>query len=158
MSRKKINTLLTNGSYIDAEDVTYPSNILCNYENDVEKCEIIHIGMVCAGYKSSRSVVTMLKSILFYRKHPLHFHFLVDNISERILKTLFETWDIPQGTKKTGKKYFKKLFRYLNFYSDCKFLFYKISDTSSELDTKYSLFGRLRVVKINVAKDFTKKY
>lgn len=32
------------------------------------KCEVIEVAIVCAGYNSSRSVVTLIKSILFYRK------------------------------------------------------------------------------------------
>lgn len=33
---------------------------------------------------------------MFYRKNPLRFHFVVDEISKKILKTLFDTWKIPQ--------------------------------------------------------------
>lgn len=62
----------------------------------MDKCEVIEIGIVCAGYHSTRSVVTLIKSILFYRKNPLRFHFVVDVISRKILKTLFDTWNIPQ--------------------------------------------------------------
>lgn len=57
---------------------------------------MIEVGIVCAGYNSTRSVVTLIKSILFYRKNPLRFHFVVDVISRKILKTLFDTWKIPQ--------------------------------------------------------------
>jgi glycosyltransferase-like protein LARGE len=56
---------------------------------------VIHIGFVCAGYKSSRSVVTVLKSLLFYRKNPLHFHFVSDKDATVVLQTLFDTWHIP---------------------------------------------------------------
>lgn len=62
----------------------------------MDKCEVIEVGIVCAGYNSTRSVVTLIKSILFYRKNPLRFHFIVDVISKKILKTLFNTWKIPQ--------------------------------------------------------------
>ncbi|KAI1301775.1 LARGE xylosyl- and glucuronyltransferase 2 [Halotydeus destructor] len=64
-------------------------------EDTISKCEVIQVAIVCAGYNSSRSVVTLIKSILFYRKNPLHFHFVVDSISQLILKTLFETWNVP---------------------------------------------------------------
>lgn len=59
------------------------------------KCELIQVAIVCAGYNSSRSVVTLIKSILFYRKQPLHFHFIVDTTANLILSTLFKTWAIP---------------------------------------------------------------
>ncbi|XP_043466321.1 LARGE xylosyl- and glucuronyltransferase 2-like isoform X2 [Leptopilina heterotoma] len=58
-------------------------------------CRTIHIAMVCAGYNSTFNVVTTVKSIVFYRSVPLHFHFLVDEISKRTLKVLFDTWNIP---------------------------------------------------------------
>lgn len=80
----------------------------CLYEaekSDVSKCQVIHIVNVCAGYNSTRSFVTVVKSILFYRKNPLHFHIITDPISENILRVLFKTWNVPQG-KKTFKKSF----------------------------------------------------
>ena len=62
----------------------------------INKCEIIHIAIVCAGYNATRSVVTVIKSILFYRKNPLNFHFISDEIGEKILRNLFETWSVPE--------------------------------------------------------------
>ena len=61
----------------------------------ISKCEVIDIAIVCAGYNSSRSVVTLIKSILFYRKNPLHFHFIADSIARLILQNLFRTWAVP---------------------------------------------------------------
>uniref|UniRef100_A0A1B6CYE9 LARGE xylosyl- and glucuronyltransferase 1 n=1 Tax=Clastoptera arizonana TaxID=38151 RepID=A0A1B6CYE9_9HEMI len=63
---------------------------------EVPKCEVIQVAIVCAGYNSSRSVVTLIKSILFYRKNPLHFHFIADSVAQIILQTLFNTWSVPQ--------------------------------------------------------------
>lgn len=63
---------------------------------NVEKCEVIHVAIVCAGNNSSRSVVTLIKSILFYRKNPLSLHVMADFKAHLILKTLFATWNIPQ--------------------------------------------------------------
>lgn len=74
----------------------------CLYEaekSDMSKCQVIHIVNVCAGYNSTRSFVTVVKSILFYRKNPLHFHIITDPISENILRVLFKTWNVPQGKK-----------------------------------------------------------
>lgn len=62
----------------------------------IAKCELIDIAVVCAGYKTTRSFVTLVKSILFYRKNPLHFHIVVNNASQLILENLFKTWDLPQ--------------------------------------------------------------
>lgn len=59
------------------------------------RCETIHIAMVAAGYNTSRSVVTVVKSILFYRRNPLHFHFVSDTPAKTILSALFETWQLP---------------------------------------------------------------
>lgn len=66
-------------------------------EPEVPKCEVIHVAIVCAGYNSSRSVVTLIKSILFYRRNPLHFHLISDSTAQVILQTLFSTWSVPQG-------------------------------------------------------------
>ncbi|KAK2182015.1 hypothetical protein NP493_371g01031 [Ridgeia piscesae] len=61
----------------------------------IPKCEIIQVAIVCAGYNSTRDVVTLIKSILFYRKNPLHFHFISDDSAEHILTTVFKTWNMP---------------------------------------------------------------
>lgn len=60
-------------------------------------CEIIHVAIVCAGYDASRAVTTLIKSLLFYRKNPIHLHFIADTIAQDILKVLFQTWDIPHS-------------------------------------------------------------
>ncbi|CAL1265883.1 unnamed protein product [Larinioides sclopetarius] len=78
------------------EEESSQKTVLCaNQEPEVPKCEVIHIAIVCAGYNSSRSVVTLIKSILFYRKNPLHFHFIADSVAQLILQTLVSTWNVP---------------------------------------------------------------
>lgn len=62
----------------------------------IPKCEVVHVAIVCAGYNASRSVVTLFKSILFYRRNPLHFHLLADSVAQIVLQKLFQTWNIPQ--------------------------------------------------------------
>lgn len=59
--------------------------------------QVIHIAIVCSGHKSTRDVVTLIKSVLFYRKNPLHFHFISDTTAQVILNYLFETWKVPDG-------------------------------------------------------------
>ncbi|XP_028634393.1 LARGE xylosyl- and glucuronyltransferase 2 isoform X3 [Grammomys surdaster] len=59
------------------------------------KCEMLHVAIVCAGYNSSREIVTLMKSVLFYRKNPLHLHLITDAIARNILETLFRTWMVP---------------------------------------------------------------
>ena len=59
------------------------------------ECETIHIAMVAAGYGAARSVVTVLKSILFYRHNPIHLHFISDDAGRYILDTVFKTWRLP---------------------------------------------------------------
>lgn len=60
-------------------------------------CETIHVAIVCAGYDASRAVVTLTKSLLFYRKNPIHLHFIADKIAVNILNILFSTWEVPQS-------------------------------------------------------------
>ncbi|XP_076450091.1 xylosyl- and glucuronyltransferase LARGE1-like [Babylonia areolata] len=67
-----------------------------NAEPDVPKCEVIHVAIVCAGHNATRDVVTLIKSVLFYRRNPLHFHFISDSIAQIILNKLFETWNIAE--------------------------------------------------------------
>ncbi|XP_006896830.1 PREDICTED: glycosyltransferase-like protein LARGE2 [Elephantulus edwardii] len=61
----------------------------------LRKCELLHVAVVCAGYNSSRDVVTLMKSLLFYRKNPLHLHLVTDTVARNILETLFNTWMVP---------------------------------------------------------------
>ncbi|KAK3932404.1 LARGE xylosyl- and glucuronyltransferase 2 [Frankliniella fusca] len=73
------------------------SGVLCGHEDAyIPKCEVVHVAIVCAGYNASRSVVTLFKSILFYRRNPLHFHLLADSVAQIVLQKLFQTWSIPQ--------------------------------------------------------------
>ncbi|KAI1239202.1 hypothetical protein IHE44_0012315 [Lamprotornis superbus] len=87
----------------------------CGQQPAVEKCETIHVAIVCAGYNASRDVVTLVKSVpgycgicmsqdvLFYSpaglvkqmRNPLHFHLIADAIAKQILATLFQTWMVP---------------------------------------------------------------
>lgn len=66
-----------------------------NNAPSVPKCEVIHISIVCAGYNASREVAILIKSILFYRKNPLHFHFISDERAKDVLGHLFKSWDVP---------------------------------------------------------------
>ncbi|KAK0152387.1 LARGE xylosyl- and glucuronyltransferase 2 [Merluccius polli] len=68
----------------------------CPRAPSVQKCEqLIHVACVCAGHNASRDVVTLVKSILFHRRNPLHFHFITDTVAHRILSTLFQSWMVP---------------------------------------------------------------
>lgn len=65
---------------------------------DVDRhCEVIHIGSVCAGYSSILNFHTLLKSLYFYRINPIHFHLITNKASEISLRTLFDSWNVPQG-------------------------------------------------------------
>lgn len=70
-----------------------PAN--CVNADPIPKCETIHVSIVCAGHNASRDVIILIKSILFYRKNPLHFHFISDEMGQLILSSLFRTWDVP---------------------------------------------------------------
>ncbi|EHB00272.1 Glycosyltransferase-like protein LARGE2, partial [Heterocephalus glaber] len=57
--------------------------------------QLLHVAIVCAGLNSSREVVTLVKSMLFYRKNPLHLHLVTDAVARSILEMLFRTWMVP---------------------------------------------------------------
>ncbi|KAL4642033.1 glycosyltransferase-like protein LARGE2 [Arapaima gigas] len=67
----------------------------CAQRPMVERCELIHVACVCAGHNASRDVVTLVKSILFHRRNPLHFHFITDAVAHQILRSLFQSWMVP---------------------------------------------------------------
>ncbi|XP_062973528.1 xylosyl- and glucuronyltransferase LARGE2 isoform X2 [Elgaria multicarinata webbii] len=67
----------------------------CPKQRMVQKCELLHVAIVCAGYNASRDVVTLVKSILFHRRNPLHFHLITDSVAHQILQTLFQSWMVP---------------------------------------------------------------
>ncbi|XP_049746937.1 xylosyl- and glucuronyltransferase LARGE2 isoform X3 [Elephas maximus indicus] len=93
------------------------------------KCELLHVAIVCAGYNSSRDVVTLVKSMLFYRKNPLHLHLVTDEVARNILETLFHTWMVPAVR--------------VSFYNTSKFQ----SQVSWIPNTHYSgLYGLLKLV------------
>ncbi|XP_049878652.1 xylosyl- and glucuronyltransferase LARGE2-like [Pectinophora gossypiella] len=57
-------------------------------------CETIHISLVCMG-KCGQNITPMLKSLLYHRLNPIHFHLIVDTISQEFFSKLFDTWDLP---------------------------------------------------------------
>jgi glycosyltransferase-like protein LARGE len=59
------------------------------------KCATIHIAFVASGYNTTKAIPTVLKSILFYRHNPIHFHFITDPTTQLILQELMRTWIIP---------------------------------------------------------------
>ena len=61
--------------------------------------QTLDIAVVCSGHSTSRQVVILIKSILFYRRNPLHFHFVSDKTAITILTTLFQSWNIPLGKR-----------------------------------------------------------
>ncbi|XP_069479349.1 xylosyl- and glucuronyltransferase LARGE2 [Ambystoma mexicanum] len=80
---------------VEATDQKRRNKSECMKQRAVEKCELIHVAIVCAGHNTSRDVVTLVKSILFHRKNPLHFHLITDGIAHEILHTLFQSWMVP---------------------------------------------------------------
>ncbi|XP_068596788.1 xylosyl- and glucuronyltransferase LARGE2s [Brachionichthys hirsutus] len=67
----------------------------CLQSPTVQKCELIHVACVCAGHNATRDAVTLVKSILFHRRTPLHFHFISEKVSSSILGPLFQSWMVP---------------------------------------------------------------
>ncbi|KRY88723.1 Glycosyltransferase-like protein LARGE2 [Trichinella pseudospiralis] len=71
-------------------------DILLSKDEFNGRCEVIHIAVVSGGFQSRLQLLTLLKSVLFYRSTPLHFHIVTDSdLSEKILRTLFSTWNLP---------------------------------------------------------------
>ena len=68
----------------------------CGDEENLPACDEIQVAIVCAGASASRTVITLIKSLLFYRKNPVHLHFISDSRARDILGHLFHTWRIPQ--------------------------------------------------------------
>lgn len=100
---KEINVLKRELSYY--QNAMYESgqkrakkeqSVPCQSGFGIAKCQVLHVAIVCAGFKDSRRVVTLIKSMLFYRRQPLHFHFISDEAAHLVLKTLFETWKLQQ--------------------------------------------------------------
>ncbi|GAB6020038.1 hypothetical protein CHUAL_002785 [Chamberlinius hualienensis] len=60
-----------------------------------ESCVEIHLAMICAGSSAARAVQPLIKSLLFYRRNPIHLHLVVDDLSLFILSQLLSTWAIP---------------------------------------------------------------
>ena len=74
------------------------SEVSSNLLKNSKECEIIHLAVVCAGPHARHQVVTLIKSLLFYRQNPLHIHFLANENTKLILSHLIQTWDLPDFT------------------------------------------------------------
>ncbi|XP_078671272.1 xylosyl- and glucuronyltransferase LARGE1-like isoform X1 [Branchiostoma floridae x Branchiostoma belcheri] len=93
-----VDGIYTQNASTDDSDTDTGNKTDCVVEDQVPKCETIEVAIVCAGYNATRGVVTLVKSILFYRKNPLHFHFMSDRAATLILQTLLRTWNVPGVT------------------------------------------------------------
>ncbi|KAG4072697.1 hypothetical protein HA402_001809 [Bradysia odoriphaga] len=72
--------------------------LLLLLQSTYNNCTVVHIASVCAGTNSTRSLLQMVKSILYYRSSPLHFHILTDVGTEEHLKNSFQKWNLPKVT------------------------------------------------------------
>ncbi|XP_053304940.1 xylosyl- and glucuronyltransferase LARGE2 [Spea bombifrons] len=79
----------------DERETPKDNGTRCEQRSLTEKCELIHVAIVCAGHNSSRDVVTLVKSILFHRRNPLHLHLIADAVALNVLGNLFKTWMVP---------------------------------------------------------------
>ena len=84
-----------NGSEMREENGIFRSDQSPGSLEGENECEVVHISMVVAGYSTARTVVTLIKSILFYRLSPLHFHFVTDTAARHVLSIVFRTWQLP---------------------------------------------------------------
>ena len=60
------------------------------------ECETVHVAMVATGSQTIQRLMVVVKSILFYRRNPIHFHFLTDPRGKQVLSTIFRTWQLPE--------------------------------------------------------------
>ena len=58
----------------------------------IHRCETIHVAFIV---RSIKSLVAVLRSILFYRYSPLHFHFIHDTPIQTKLENILTTWQLP---------------------------------------------------------------
>ena len=70
-------------------------DLSCQCVDTIQICDTVHLAFVVTGYDDSRSVAKVLKSIIFYRHSPLHFHFISDTSAQMILGNLLNTWKLP---------------------------------------------------------------
>ncbi|KAK4872695.1 hypothetical protein RN001_014724 [Aquatica leii] len=60
-------------------------------------CEVVHVSSICLSDSCDRvNFYTLLKSIFSYRNHPLEFHLLVDDLTEKFAEVLLSTWSVSQ--------------------------------------------------------------
>lgn len=126
-------------------DLIIPSLSDSHIERGNEKCEVIHVGLVCSGYKTVLFLHVMLKSIFFYRHNPIHFHIISNKVSENILRTLFDTWAVP-----LGKNSYKNNTKLINYFILVNVTFYNITETISDVrwvpNSHYSgIYGLLKL-------------
>ena len=134
----------------------HASAMYTTQKSSVSKCEVIHMVSVCAGYNSTRSFVTLVKSLLFYRKNPLHLHLIIDSVAEKILSVLFRTWDVPRGEPQHAFSKFK-----FTSISNLKMIGFSASivlpnwqSFSGRLvDTEQTLFGYIRTCETHISED-----
>uniref|UniRef100_A0A0R3S2F6 Glycosyltransferase-like protein LARGE1 n=1 Tax=Elaeophora elaphi TaxID=1147741 RepID=A0A0R3S2F6_9BILA len=61
-----------------------------------QHCQALHLALVvCGDVQLAYPLLTFIKSILRYRQQALVLHFLVDDITRRIVSLLFDTWRLP---------------------------------------------------------------
>ena len=60
-----------------------------NFES--RKYETIHVAIMINNTKQSAMV---LKSVLFYRHSPIHFHFITNSADQKVLETMLSTWQL----------------------------------------------------------------
>ena len=56
-----------------------------------------HLVLQCTGADYTRESIFLLKTILHFRKSPLHLHILADAIGNSTVSLLLDTWQLPAG-------------------------------------------------------------
>ena len=94
ISRYEIDNLRLKVQRKGLNSTSKHQSVDCAGDFNLPRCMTLHIAIVCAGQNAARDVVTLLKSVLFYRTHPLHFHFVSDENGQQILTKLFKSWQL----------------------------------------------------------------
>ena len=59
--------------------------------------QTLHLASLVRGEVGARREAYAIKTLLHFRRHPLVIHFITDVTAHHILKTLFDSWQLPEG-------------------------------------------------------------
>ncbi len=64
--------------------------------SQLNNAETTHIGVAVTHHAECRHIPLLIKSVLMHQQNPVHFHFLTDITSKRILQAIVQSWKPPR--------------------------------------------------------------